>query len=155
MEVSKVGMTGLRRLSAIALAVMLVPTASAFASDELLSGYGGPGGGEQLVIGTKLVPPASGAGGSSQGTQGATSGSQQHPPSGSGSDSEKSSDSGQPSSDEPATPKRAGSKVVYQRETQSASTLPLASDDVLLLLAGAGIVGLIAFFFRRSGSADQ
>ena len=44
-------------------AALLLIQAPAFAGDSLLSGYGGPGGGEQVVLGSKLLPPGGGKGG--------------------------------------------------------------------------------------------
>jgi hypothetical protein len=49
------------------IAVMAVAPGSALAGDPLLSGYGGPGRGEQAVLGDKLLPAkGSGGGGSLQ-----------------------------------------------------------------------------------------
>jgi hypothetical protein len=52
----------------IALALVCALGASALAgttaiADPLLSGYSGPGGGEQVVLGSKLLPPRGGGGG--------------------------------------------------------------------------------------------
>jgi len=44
-------------------AALLVIPGVAYAGDSLLSGYGGPGGGEQVVLGSKLLPPGGGSGG--------------------------------------------------------------------------------------------
>jgi hypothetical protein len=58
-------MLAMRRLphiiAAVLALVLAVPTA-ALASGSLLSGYAGPGGGEQTVVGGKLLPPAHGNG---------------------------------------------------------------------------------------------
>ena len=45
------------------LAALLLVPAPALAGDSLLSGYGGPGGGEQVVLGSKLLPTGGGKGG--------------------------------------------------------------------------------------------
>ena len=52
-----------RILTLTLLAALLVFPASALAGDTLLSGYGGPGGGEQVVLGAKLLPTGGGKGG--------------------------------------------------------------------------------------------
>lgn len=55
-------MSTIRISTLLAAALLLVPIASARADDSLLSGYGGPGGGEQVVLGSKLLPPKKGNG---------------------------------------------------------------------------------------------
>jgi hypothetical protein len=62
-----------RRAVLPSLVLIAVSPASALAGDPLLSGYGGPGGGEQAVLGDKLLPPSKGGGGSLQ-AQPATTG---------------------------------------------------------------------------------
>lgn len=52
-----------RRLGACAvLLTCAIGPAAAHAGDPLLSGYAGPGGGEQVVLGSKLIPAAKGNG---------------------------------------------------------------------------------------------
>jgi hypothetical protein len=136
----------LRRTSVIALvSLYAIPTASALASDPLLSGYAGPGGGEQIVIGTKVLPPANGDGGLRQASLSGSS-------SGNAPAKKKREKKKAGSSDAPAT---TGSKPVYPTEASTAAGLPLASGDLLVLLVGAGAVGLIAFFFSRNRPTDQ
>src|SRR4051812_22284691 len=48
-------------LTLLAAALLLAP-APAFAGDSLLSGYGGPGGGEQVILGSKLLTGKKGDG---------------------------------------------------------------------------------------------
>ena len=44
-------------------AFLALAPAAAQGEESLLSGYGGPGGGEQVVLGQKLLPPTNGDGG--------------------------------------------------------------------------------------------
>jgi hypothetical protein len=58
----------LRGALVAALAVVMLP-ATGRAADPLLSGYGGPGGGEQVVLGGAMVnPPGGGDGGGGSGS---------------------------------------------------------------------------------------
>jgi hypothetical protein len=54
----------MRRLLAATLLSVLALAAPAAADDPLLSGYSGPGGGEQTVLGSELIGPAKSKGGS-------------------------------------------------------------------------------------------
>lgn len=138
---------GLRRTTVIALVSLLViPSASAVASDPLLSGYGGPGGGEQVLISTKVLPPESGDGSLRQQPSSAT------PTTSSGKPTAKRKK--QPSGGS-AKPAKTGSKPTYPREASTASALPLAQGDALMLSLGACTVGLIAFGLRRYRSAGK
>ncbi len=47
-------------LAVVSLGAAAAP--SALAGDPLLSGYAGPGGGEQVVLGSEFIPPANGDG---------------------------------------------------------------------------------------------
>jgi hypothetical protein len=125
--------------------VLALPCASASASDSLLSGYGGPGGGEQVLVSTKVLPPKSGDGSLRASPSGETSSGQ--------SGATKQSRKKQPSSKLPGSIK-AGAKPVYPAETSSAAGLPVRPGDLLVLLLGAGAIGLVALFFRR-GFADR
>jgi hypothetical protein len=58
-------MTKLRIAPVVLGMLALGVPASASASNPLLSGYGGPGGGEQVILGSKLLPPGGGSGGGS------------------------------------------------------------------------------------------
>jgi hypothetical protein len=46
-------------------ATLVLPATMAFAGSPLLSGYGGPGAGEQAILGSTLIGGSGGAGGSS------------------------------------------------------------------------------------------
>jgi hypothetical protein len=52
-----------RTLLTLSIAALLMAPTPALAGDSLLSGYGGPGGGEQVVLGAKLLPGGGGKGG--------------------------------------------------------------------------------------------
>jgi DNA polymerase-3 subunit gamma/tau len=47
---------------AVLLAALMFAAAPARAADPLLSGYGGPGAGEQVVLGSAIIPPPHGNG---------------------------------------------------------------------------------------------
>jgi hypothetical protein len=51
-----------RLVTPIALGLVLLSSTVARAEDPLLSGYGGPGGGEQVVLGSKLIGGSKGSG---------------------------------------------------------------------------------------------
>src|SRR5512147_3166846 len=53
------------RLPTLALLTVLLLVTGRAAADPLLSGYGGPGGGEQVVLGSTVVGGSGGSGGSS------------------------------------------------------------------------------------------
>jgi hypothetical protein len=62
-------MTKLRRIAPLLLCLLpFALPAGAWAANPLLSGYSGPGGGEQAVLGSKLLPPGGGSGGGSGGS---------------------------------------------------------------------------------------
>jgi hypothetical protein len=145
-------LNGLRSAIVIALLSMFaIPGASAFASDPLLSGYAGPGGGEQVQLGGKLLPRANGNGGLRQSTQsGSAAGSSSVAPGSSGGHSSK-----QGSETKKSGSGASSSKPVYPNHESTASGLPLGVGNLAILLTAAGITGLIAFFLRRNGSAEQ
>jgi hypothetical protein len=58
----------MRRLLTAALVLALAPAASAADSDSLLSGYGGPGDGEQALLGATLIGESGGSAPASSGT---------------------------------------------------------------------------------------
>jgi hypothetical protein len=55
------------RISALFLFLVLLLAPGRAAADPLLSGYGGPGGGEQVVLGSSLTGGSGGSGGSTGG----------------------------------------------------------------------------------------
>lgn len=138
-----------RRIIAIACVYALAfPCASAIASDSLLSGYGGPGGGEQVLVSTKVLPPKSGDG-SLRAPESRDQDNSSSSQSGSTTQKSKKRPSGQSSEGI-----RTGAKPVYPDEPSATAGLPVSQGTVLALLLGAGAIGLIALFFRR-GSTDQ
>jgi hypothetical protein len=60
------------RAAAALVAALLAFPAAASAKDPLLSGYGGPGSGEQAVLGSQLLPAKGGGGGGTKGGTGAS-----------------------------------------------------------------------------------
>jgi hypothetical protein len=66
-----------RTLLTLSIAALLMAPTPALAGDSLLSGYGGPGGGEQVILGAKLLP---GGGGGKGGGTGALRASGATPP---------------------------------------------------------------------------
>src|SRR4051794_19630057 len=56
-----------RLLASITVLLTLVAAPAALANDSLLSGYGGPGNGEQAVLGSQLVRSGGGGGGGGHG----------------------------------------------------------------------------------------
>jgi hypothetical protein len=146
----------------ICAVVFACAVAPGYAADPLVSGYSGPGGGEQVVIGSSVLPPKHGNGSirSSAGTQSAAP---QPATQGTGGSQGSSGDSGagksapaqqQPSSPETRTPIVAA-KPTYPNTVSSASGLPLSGGD-LLLVAGAGLIAALVAFaamrLRRNGA---
>lgn len=58
----------------LVLGALTLPAAPAYAQGSLLSGYGGPGGGEQVILGSQLLGGGSGGGGGGTGSGAATAG---------------------------------------------------------------------------------
>lgn len=168
--------SAMRRTALSALVLISIAPASAFAADPLLSGYGGPGGGEQAVLGDELLP-ASGGGGDSGGSLKAqpapatTTGAARLTPTprkggsgegrSTGGDSSKSSKS----RDKGDTTARSGADtasgqatdrntlaapelVAYPDEARSSAGL-LSGGDVMLALLGILALSCMALGLRR------
>jgi hypothetical protein len=67
-------MTSMVRVFTLTLLAVLLLLPSGASADPLLSGYGGPGGGEQVVLGSTLVGGSGGGSGGSGGASGSGSG---------------------------------------------------------------------------------
>ena len=133
-------------ICAVAFACLVSPTSAA--EDPLLSGYSGPGGGEQVVIGSGVIPPKNGNGGIRRDVRSQPPAQQQasSPGSGSGDDSKagSSEDSSGGSSPQPRQPApvAVAAKPTYPNTVSSASSLPLSRAD-MVLIAGAAVAALL------------
>jgi hypothetical protein len=167
-------------LSALGLACVgayLLAPAGALAGSPLLSGYGGPGTGEQAILGSTLVGGSgggSGSGGSSGGSTGGrhgagaasssatTGGSSASGPSASGAGSARAGQT--QSSAGKAVPQRGGgtragragvSAYVYQSTLRAASydspALGVSSGDLLAVVATIATLALLGAVTIRFG----
>ncbi len=59
---------------ALATALLVLAPTTAFAGSPLLSGYGGPGAGEQAILGSTLIGGSRGGGASGSGGSGGSGG---------------------------------------------------------------------------------
>jgi hypothetical protein len=168
----------------LALALTLTASGAAQASDPLLSGYAGPGGGEQVVLGGTTVKP------SGQGGSGASSSASAQDPaeaslaapttttssaSGSGSSltrkpqrkkssSSASKDTGDDddatsttstSGTAPATLPGAPAVVAYPTRAGEVGGLPISAGGLLLVVLGAGAATLLGLGLRRVAAAPR
>jgi hypothetical protein len=158
----------------IALLILLLLPAAGRASDPLLSGYAGPGAGEQVVLGGATV----GGGGTSGGGGGATatadeslratvSGSAPNGPaeltstpqkrkSPSSSASHPKTMSGGSTTSTTTVPAGAPQPVAYPTRAGAVSGLPISAGGVLALMAAVALLALIGLGLRRvsAGSED-
>ena len=169
------------RTFVITLLATLGLVAPAAASDPLLSGYSGPGGGDQAILGTDLVgpPPAGGSlrssGAAPSGLAAATvtapalsatpvaggaSGPKPRANGTSGADAASGgSGTGSPKSSSnagaspPSTAGPATRQVAYPTTSSDEGAFPLAGEDLLLLLLGMAALGAIAVATARTSSA--
>jgi hypothetical protein len=145
---------------ALLLALSAAGPATSSAS-SLLSGYGGPGQGNQAILGSGLVNgPSGGGGGPAAGSQtpavvsGSTANSGS--PSAPGSGGHKHTAAGSKRSSAPAGPASAPSSASYQAYERAASTqrgidsglLGLSSGDLLLIVLALGALLSTAFIAR-------
>jgi hypothetical protein len=157
-----------RAITSTVLTVLLLP-AGAHAADPLLSGYGGPGGGEQVVLGSKLIDPPKGGGGASgrlratappvaaqpapatrttprpsgnSGTSRGTKHARAHQ--GSGSNRKTAAPKAAPAATPGAPPVRA-----YPSRASDIGGLPLSGGDVLLGLIALFVVGVVSVALRQ------
>lgn len=151
----KWGWTKLMKQGALACAVLLCAVVPAYAEDPLLSGYSGPGGGEQVVIGSSVLPPKNGNGSIRSGSTGASAPSASAGKTTDENSSDKPSDD-QQASVQPSTPAPAvASKPAYPTQVSSASSLPLSRGDLILIAVAAVLVllvGLGATRLRRASA---
>lgn len=166
-----------KTVAVIASGLLLLP-AGASAADPLLSGYGGPGSGEQVVLGSKLLPakngdgslrraapapPAPAAENSAPDSEATAPAAAPAPPGSAGGSAPASSSSGVPESGTPvpAVAPGAGNAASDEAATLSvlsagyptrageASGLPLSRTDLALLLAALAVVATVALVSRR------
>jgi hypothetical protein len=129
---------------------LAVSSSAAWAADPLLSGYAAPGGGEQVLIGSKVLPAESGDGGLRRQTQ-ATFPSADSTPT-----EPKRKAQRDPADATDPQPKRTGTTVVkptYPNRIASASAVPVSGGDVISLIGAGAVLGAVALFFRRGKNA--
>jgi hypothetical protein len=136
---------------AVAFACAVSPALAA--DDPLLSGYSGPGGGEQVVIGSSVLPPKNGNGSIRSNAPAVAAPTQANSTSGGSGSGKKSS----PQSSGQAQPQRQtpviAAKPTYPNKVSSASGLPLSSSDLLMIagaLVAAALVAYAGLRLRRS-----
>jgi hypothetical protein len=150
----------------------LVAPVAADAGTPLLSGYGGPGTGEQAIVGSTLLGGAqggSGGGGSSGSGTGGFGGLGGGSPSGSGNSSGSGAVGGTSASPADSGGRRAGSTnaageaagrssgaragrlraYVYPSKTGASSAIGLSGDDVLALIAIVATLVLVGALTLR------
>jgi hypothetical protein len=163
-------------LAALALALAL-PVASAHASDPLLSGYAGPGGGEQVVLGGATVGKAKGSSSaqdpanadlkadttrSATDSEGANSTltprPQRQKPSSSTS-KDKGDDDGQSATNggttTTATLPGAPAVVAYPTRADDVGDLPVAAPGLLLIVLGVAAATLVGLGLRRLSGSER
>jgi hypothetical protein len=153
-----------------ALSVCILPTV-ADASSTLLSGYGGPGEGNQAIIGSTLIGGSKGGGsGGSGGTSHLSAGSgsieapARTPGSGSGGSRAKgSSHARKPSSASKGHASGSGASAytpaVSTAQAGGGSTLGLTGGDALYIVLALGLLALTALLTgrltRRTGGPSE
>lgn len=144
-------------ICAVAFACLVSP-AFAAADDPLLSGYSGPGGGEQVVIGSDVIPPKNGTGSIRQSATGQPPVQQQasnpNPNSSSGDAGSAGNDDRSPGESSDRTEQRsnvaaAAAKPTYPNRVSSASGLPLSREDMILIAGAALAASLVALTLVR------
>ena len=167
----------LATIAALTLALTL-PVASAHASDPLLSGYGGPGGGEQVVLGGNTVkstnssspaqdpataPLKADTGAPSPGTAASGAGSTltrkpQRKKSSSSSSKDKDDAAGQ-STAKPttttATRPGAPEVVAYPTRAGDVGGFPVSTLGILLIVLGVAAATLAGLGLRRLSGFDR
>lgn len=162
----------LPRIALLTSLILLALPAASFASDPLLSGYGGPGSSEQVVLGGSSVggapptsPSASGAAGappSLKATTGATP-----PPAGgpatagtltrkpqrapASPSSKHTTSAGSPSNSASTTSAAIGAPAVvaYPTRAGAVGSLPISAAGILLLVLAGGALALTGLGLRR------
>lgn len=154
----------------VAVAALALPTL-AHASDPLLSGYGSPGGGEQVVLGSKLLGNGGGGGGGGGPTASAPETLQAAPrPTQTPSAPGASAPEGAPAAPHGSTvtPGRSSGKtrraarpadsralpgappvVAYPAAAHDAGGLPFSGTDLAVLLGAAALLLVLAAALRR------
>jgi hypothetical protein len=168
------------RIATLVLGAVVLLPASSHAADPLLSGYGGPGGGEQVVLGSTMVGGGGNGGDGSSPSVGATDPSQQslqaptstavttmrasgtprgsatHKPHRSAPSSSGAGSATSPNTAaQPAKTARPGAPAVraYPSRASDAGGLPLSIADVLLGLAALAALVLTGLGLRRLADA--
>jgi hypothetical protein len=157
------------------VAVLALPLPAARAADPLLSGYAGPGSGEQVVLGGATV---GGGGGGTSGGAGTTAdqslrattssststasatetstGASEHKSSSKPKAGGTSSTSGAATATATATPRPGAPRVVpYPTRAGASSGLPLSAGAVLLGVAGLALLVLVGLGMRRLSSGPE
>lgn len=136
--------------SAVALTLAFAFTCtSASAADPLLSGYAGPGGGEQVLIGSKVLPAQSGDGGLRRQTP-VTVTSEDSTPTEPKAKRKAKRDPADATDQQSEAADATVVKPTYPNRVANASAVPLASGDVIPLIGGGVALGAVALFFRRN-----
>jgi hypothetical protein len=174
-----------RSLVLLALAGLLALPAGARASDPLLSGYAGPGGGEQVVLGAKTVgkdknTPSGGAGVAATATQSLRAPATPSAPAATATSSpnitykpqrkKSSSPASQQKDDDGSTSTSTSSAtttatattlagapavVAYPTRDGAVGGLPVSAGGVLLVVLGLGALVLAVLGLRRVSAADH
>lgn len=167
---------------ALTLALAL-PTASAHAADPLLSGYGGPGAGEQVVLGGSTVgstkgssstqdpgraslkadatsaPAPSAPSASSGGSASTLTRTPQRKKPSSSASPPKSDDERQDATNRPttttATPPGAPEVVAYPTRAGAVGGLPVSASAVLLIVLGVAAATFLGLGLRRLSGSDR
>jgi hypothetical protein len=162
---SKITPIGAILVLATLIAALTVPAASA---SPLLSGYGGPGQGNQVILGSALLNGRSGGGGPGGSSGGGTSGgedlavptsqssaaepSRRKPASGaSGEARAKRPHAPATRATQDASRSAAAAYVALERERGSRPVLGFSGSDLLYVVLGLGVLILTGVLTRRLG----
>jgi hypothetical protein len=160
------------RLSSLTLATtaLLALPAASRASDPLLSGYGGPGGGQQVLLGSHLLGGAGGSGGGASGSLRAPASLRASGSAPGGGSSSGSTASGRPARS--GTGARTGARtgaahgahggtaaaagapraLAYPRRADDAGGFPLSAGEVLAGLLALVAAGGMGAWLRRTAT---
>lgn len=162
-------------LAALAFALAL-PAASAHASDPLLSGYAGPGGGEQVVLGGATVGKATGSTSTpdpadqdlkadaapsateSEGANSTLTPKPQRQKSSSSTSKDKGDDDSHSATNGGTTTAPlpgAPAVVAYPTRADDVDGLPVAAPGLLLIVLGVAAATLVGLGLRRLSGSDR
>jgi hypothetical protein len=137
-------------LAVLALLALPMP---ARAADPLLSGYAGPGSGEQVVLGGQTV--GGGGGGAGGRPANTTDKPEGKKPSSSSSKHEVTSGSSASSAAAPAQPAGAPPAVAYPTRAGEVGGLPFSLGEALLAVAALALLVLTGLGLRRLTDRPQ